>query len=56
MTARLENSDIISIKGNRDKWIDFISHIKKNKEKVWDVLETYIDDYIKRNSKKGRGN
>ena len=43
--------DIISLKGDRDKWIDFVSQVKKNKERIWDVLEKSIDEYIKKGRK-----
>lgn len=49
MGQKLKEFDIISVKGDRNKWIDFVSQVKKNKEKVWTVLEFYIDDYLKNN-------
>jgi len=39
--------DSITIKGDRNKWIDFISKVKKNKKSVWEVLEKLIDKYLK---------
>lgn len=38
---------IISFRGKRSKWIDFIAKIKKNKKSVWEVLERFIDRYLK---------
>ena len=37
--------DTITIKGNRNKWIDFVSKVKKNKTEVWEVLEPMLDKY-----------
>ena len=34
--------DTITLKGNRDLWIDFIAKIKKNRTEVWIVLELFI--------------
>jgi len=47
-----KRTHIISIKGNRDRWIDFVGQVKRNRERVWDVLERYIDDYMKPGAKK----
>jgi hypothetical protein len=45
------NSDftLISLRGNRDLWQDFMYKIKKNKKQVWEILEPMLKDYIKRN-------
>lgn len=40
--------DIITLKGDRGLWIDFISKIKKNKTQVWLVLKPFIKEYIKK--------
>ena len=39
--------DIITFRGNRDLWIDFIAKVKKNRKKVWEILEKFIRDYLK---------
>lgn len=39
--------DSITIKGNRNKWIDFMAKVKKNKKSAWEVLEKFIDNYLK---------
>lgn len=39
--------DIITFRGHRELWIDFISKVKKNRKQVWEVLEKFIIDYIK---------
>ena len=41
--------DIITFRGDRDLWIDFIAKIKKQRKKVWEVLEGFIRDYLKNN-------
>ncbi len=38
--------DIITIRGEREIWIDFIYKAKKEKKKVWDVLNPYLRKYI----------
>ena len=45
-----KGSDItlISFRGDRNIWQDFIYKIKKNKKQVWEVLEPMLNDYIKR--------
>ncbi len=37
----------ITIKGERDLWIDFVAKIKKQKKEVWEVLEPFIKQYLK---------
>ena len=43
--------DVISIKGDRDTWIDFVAKIKKQNKEVWGVLEPMIKKYLKRKTK-----
>lgn len=38
--------DIITIRGERDLWLDFIHKAKKEKKKVWDVLSPFLRKYI----------
>lgn len=38
---------VITFQGDRNKWIDFVSKIKKQRKKVWEILEPLIDQYIK---------
>ena len=40
--------DTITIKGERNLWIDFVSKIKKERKEVWQVLEPFIKDYLKK--------
>lgn len=40
--------DSISFKGERDLWIDFIAKIKKERKEVWQVLEPFIKNYLKK--------
>jgi hypothetical protein len=38
--------DVITIRGERDLWIDFVHKAKKDKKKVWDILSPYLRKYI----------
>jgi len=38
--------DTITFKGNRNKWIDFTSKIKKERKQVWDIMELFIESYL----------
>jgi hypothetical protein len=38
--------DIITLRGERELWLDFIHKAKKEKKKVWDVLNPYLRKYI----------
>ena len=39
--------DIITFRGKRDTWIDFVSQIKKEKKEVWDIMSVMIRKYLK---------
>jgi len=39
--------ETISLRGERDKWLDFIYKCKKQRKQVWDVLEPCIDKFLK---------
>jgi len=39
--------DIITFRGDRELWIDFVAKIKKERKKVWQVLEGFIKEYLK---------
>lgn len=38
--------DIITIRGERDLWLDFIHKAKKDKKKAWDVLSPFLRKYV----------
>ena len=38
--------DTLSIRGERDLWIEFVHKAKKEKRKAWDVLSPYLKKYI----------
>ncbi len=38
--------DVITLRGERDLWIDFIHKAKKEKKKAWDVLSPFLRKYI----------
>lgn len=40
--------DVITFKGDRDLWIDFVAKIKKERKQIWEVLEKFIKDYLKK--------
>jgi len=41
--------EIITIKGNREKWMEFAIVAKRNKISIWDALEPLLEKYIKGN-------
>ncbi len=40
--------EVITFKGDRNLWIDFVAKIKKERKQVWEVLEKFIKDYLKK--------
>jgi len=38
-------NDIITIRGDRELWLDFVHKVKKDKKKIWDVLRPYLKKY-----------
>ena len=38
--------DVITIRGERDLWLDFIHKTKKEKKKAWDVLSPFLKKYV----------
>ncbi len=38
--------DIITVRGERELWLDFIHKAKKEKKKAWEVLSPFIKKYI----------
>jgi hypothetical protein len=38
--------DTISIRGDRDLWLEFIHKAKKEKKKVWEVLTPFLNKYV----------
>jgi len=37
--------DVITIRGERDLWLDFVHKVRKEKKKVWDILNPYLRKY-----------
>ena len=37
--------DIITIRGERELWLDFIHKAKKDKKKAWEVLSPFLRKY-----------
>ena len=38
--------DAISIRGERELWLDFIHKAKKEKKKAWDILSPFLKKYV----------
>ena len=38
-------NDIITIRGDRELWLDFMHRVKKDKKKAWEVLKPYLKKY-----------
>jgi hypothetical protein len=36
---------VITIRGERELWLDFVHRVKKDKKKVWDVLSPFLRKY-----------
>jgi hypothetical protein len=41
--------DIITIRGERELWLDFIHKAKKEKKKVWEILSPFLKKYVQTN-------
>jgi len=39
--------ELISLRGERDLWIDFVTKVKKDRKEVWEVLSALINSYLK---------
>jgi len=44
--------DIITLRGNRNLWIDFVTKLKKEKKQVWEILSVWIKDYLYKGRKR----
>jgi hypothetical protein len=42
--------DVITFRGDRNVWIDFVAKVKKERKEVWEVLAQFMHKYL--NSKK----
>jgi hypothetical protein len=38
--------DIITLRGERELWLDFIHKVKKEKKKAWDVLNPFLKKHL----------
>jgi hypothetical protein len=43
-----DTSAPLSLRGDRDLWLDFTHKVRKKKGKVWDIIEPMIKDYMKK--------
>ncbi len=37
---------VITLRGERDLWLDFLHKARKDKKKVWDILTPYLRKYV----------
>jgi hypothetical protein len=37
---------VVTIRGERELWLDFVHKAKKDKKKVWDVLGPFLRKYV----------
>ena len=38
--------DTLSLRGERDLWLEFVHKTKKEKKKVWEVLVPFLNKYV----------
>lgn len=43
-----KESDVLTLRGDRNLWIDFVAEVKKQKKTVWEVLEQFIRKFLKK--------
>ena len=48
---RITLNNGIVLFGERELWFDFVAQVKKDKKKVWDILEPMIKEYIRKGAK-----
>lgn len=41
-----KQKEVITLRGDRDLWIDFVSKVKKERKEVWEVLSSFIRKYL----------
>lgn len=39
-------NDIITIRGERELWLDFTHKVKKDRKKVWPVVKPFLRKYV----------
>ena len=44
----MNKKEIITFRGNRDLWIDFVAKAKKERKQIWEVLEKFIKSYLRK--------
>ena len=45
--SRQNKSDDITIRGEKELWLDFAHKVKKDRKKVWEVLRPFLNKYIR---------
>lgn len=43
----MKEKTVLTFRGERNLWIDFVAKVKKERKSVWEVLEKFIKDYLK---------
>ena len=43
-----QEKDVLTFRGDRDLWIDFVAKVKKKKKNVWEVLKQLIIKFLKK--------
>ena len=38
--------DVITLRGDRNVWIDFVAKAKKERKEVWEILAKFIQKYL----------
>ena len=39
--------DIMTFRGKRELWLDFVHKVKKDRKRVWEVLSPFLKKYIR---------
>ena len=42
-----KTKEIITLRGDRDVWVDFVYKCKKQRKQVWEVLSKLIRQYLR---------
>jgi len=43
----MKEKNVLTFRGERNLWIDFVAKVKKERKNVWEVLEKFIKEYLK---------
>ena len=48
------NKDTITIRGDRNLWLEFSHAVKKNRSEIWDILKPLLVKYISNSEKESK--